>query len=110
MEDYRVGRASEDGYVVILEGIERKTLVYGEHTLLALFRLAQGKVLPNHSHPHEQTGYLIAGHIILIINGDRHNLVPGDSWSIKGNIEHSAEIISDSLLVEVFSPVRKDYL
>ena len=34
----------------------------------------------------------------------------GDSWCIPGNTEHSAEILKDSVAIEVFSPVRKDYL
>jgi len=52
----------------MLEGIERKTLVYGDKTLLSEFRLAKGKTLPMHKHPQEQSGYLVSGHIILIIN------------------------------------------
>jgi len=110
MQNYNVGKVSEDGYVTMLEGIERKTLVYGEKTLLTQFRLAKGKTLPCHKHPQEQTGYLISGHIVLIINGKRHDKKPGDSWSIKGNVEHSAEIIMDSIALEVFSPVREDYI
>ncbi len=33
-----------------------------------------------------------------------------DSWCLKGGVEHSAEVLEDSVAVEVFSPVRKDYL
>lgn len=109
MQDYQVGKASESGYIEMLEGIERKTLVYGNDTLMCVFRLAQGKTLPMHKHPHEQSGYLVSGHMIMIINGERHEMRPGDSWTINGNLEHGAEIIEDSLAVEVFSPVREDY-
>ena len=35
---------------------------------------------------------------------------PVDSWCIPGNIEHGAEILADSVAIEVFSPVREDYL
>lgn len=110
MPKYKIGKVSENGYVEMLEGIERKTLVYGEKTLLTQFQLAQGKTLPSHKHPQEQTGYLVSGHIILIIDGEKHDMKPGDSWSIKGNVEHSAEIIADSIALELFSPVREDYL
>lgn len=110
MPNYQVGKATESGYVEMLEGIERKTLVYGHNTLLVEFRLAKGKILPNHKHPHEQTGYLVSGHMILIIDGERNEMKPGDSWTINGNIEHAAEIIEDSIAVEVFSPVREDYI
>jgi hypothetical protein len=38
------------------------------------------------------------------------NVNPGDCWTIKSDLEHSAEIIENSIAIEVFSPVRKDYL
>ncbi|UNC91075.1 cupin domain-containing protein [Candidatus Contubernalis alkaliaceticus] len=103
-------KASKDGFIQVLEGIKRKTLVYGEKTLLTEFRLKRGKQLPVHKHPQEQTGYLVSGHIILTIDGESFDMSPGDSWIIHGNIEHSAEIVEDSVAVEVFSPVREDYI
>lgn len=74
------------------------------------FRLTKGARLPQHSHPHEQTGYLVAGHIRLVIGSEAYDAKAGDSWRIPGDMEHSAEIIEDSIAVEVFSPVREDYL
>jgi quercetin dioxygenase-like cupin family protein len=35
---------------------------------------------------------------------------PGDSWSIPGGTQHGAAILQDSVAIEVFSPVREDYL
>jgi quercetin dioxygenase-like cupin family protein len=107
---HKVGKAGKDGYIQVFEGIERKTLIYGDKTLLTEFRLLKGKKLPMHSHPQEQTGYLVSGYIILTIAGERYDMKPGDSWSITGNVEHSAEIREDSLALEVFSPVREDYI
>ncbi|MBU2514725.1 cupin domain-containing protein [bacterium] len=103
-------KKSEEGYKTPLDGIHFKTLSYGEKTLLAEFRLEKGKILPQHEHPHEQTGYLVSGRINLIIDGEKHDVSPGDSWSIAGGVFHSAEIIENSVAIEVFSPVREDYL
>jgi quercetin dioxygenase-like cupin family protein len=66
--------------------------------------------LPKHAHPHEQTGYLVKGKIRLTIGQETFVVEPGDSWCIPGNMDHSAEVLENSLAVEVFSPVRKDYL
>ncbi|MBU2499149.1 MAG: cupin domain-containing protein [Proteobacteria bacterium] len=66
--------------------------------------------LPRHAHPHEQTGYLVKGRIRLSIAAEEYDVRPGDSWSIPSGIEHGAEIVEDSQAVEVFSPVREDYL
>jgi len=98
------------GYATALQGIDLKTLVYGEKTLMTEFLLNKGSQLPRHAHPHEQTGYLVSGHILLSIGAELHNVLPGDSWCIPGDVEHGAEILEDSIAIEVFAPVREDYL
>jgi quercetin dioxygenase-like cupin family protein len=97
-------------YLSKVQGIEQKTLVYGEKTLMTEFLLKKDSVLPLHSHPHEQTGYLVSGHIILTIAGDQYDAHPGDSWCIPGGVEHSGDIREDSVAIEIFAPVREDYL
>lgn len=100
----------ENGYIDVLEKVCRKTLAYGEKTLMTEFRLEKGAVLPSHSHPHEQTGYMVSGVMDLTIGADTHRLEPGGSWCIPGNAEHSAIALDNSVAIEVFSPVREDYL
>lgn len=103
-------KKSTEGYITAIEKIEMKTLSYGDKTLMSEFRLQKGAQLPSHSHPHEQTGYLVSGKIELTIGEQTYSVEPGDSWSILGGIEHRAEIMEDSIAIEVFSPVREDYL
>ena len=103
-------KKSSTGYVAALEGIERKTLVHGEKTLMTEFVLKKGSVLPLHSHPHEQTGYLIQGSMRITAGEETLDAREGDSWCIQGGVEHGAEILEDSIALEVFSPVRDDYL
>ena len=105
-----VGKASKEGYIKAIEGIERKTLVHGVRTLLTEFKLEGGKTLPMHNHPQEQTGYLAAGHIALTIGGVEHDIMPGDAWTIPADVVHGARIFENSVAIEVFSPIREDYL
>jgi quercetin dioxygenase-like cupin family protein len=100
----------DDGYRQLMPGVAVKTLVHGERTLFTEFRLAGGHTLPMHAHPHEQTGYLVSGAIVLTIGGERFEVRPGDSWNIPGDVEHGAQAVADSVAIEVFSPVREDYL
>jgi quercetin dioxygenase-like cupin family protein len=100
----------ESGFKDLLAGIKLKTLVYGQKTMMTQFRLDKGSHLPLHSHPHEQTGYLIKGHLRLQIGDQTFDVRPGDSWCIAGGTEHRAEILEDSVAIEVFSPLREDYL
>lgn len=101
---------SSSGYLAALPGIVRKTLVHGDRTLMTEFRLEKGSLLPQHAHPYEQTGYLVAGRIRLAIGAERHELSPGDSWCIPEGVQHGAEILEDAVAIEVFAPVREDYL
>lgn len=102
--------AGTSGYRELLEGVEMKTLVHGERTLLAEFRLARGASIPAHRHPYEQTGYLVSGRLRFVVEDETMEAGPGDSWNLAADIEHGAEVLEDSVVVEVFSPVREDYL
>lgn len=93
-----------------MAGIRQKTLAYGEKMLMAEFRLQKGAILPMHAHPHEQIGYLVKGRIRLTIDDEIHEVSPSDSWCIPAGVRHCAEIVEESIAVEVFSPLREDYL
>jgi unsaturated pyranuronate lyase len=105
-----VRRAAAVRSVDALPGVRRKTMVHGPNTLLAEFHLARDAVIPLHRHPQEQTGYLVSGHLVFTVAGVAHDLHPGDSWMIPGDVEHGVRVVEDSVVVEVFSPVRADYL
>jgi len=46
----------------------------------------------------------------FIIGDNVFDVEPGDSWCIPGDVELAAEAFEDSMGVEVFSPVREEYL
>ena len=103
-------KKNSDGYKEPANGVKLKSLTYGEKTHMCEFVLDAGSAVPEHRHPHEQTGYLVSGKITFLIEGKAFDAEPGDSWSIPGDILHSANVIEDSVIVEVFSPVREEYL
>ena len=53
---------------------------------------------------------MISGHMDFLVNGKHYIARPGDSWNIAGDVEHGAMALEESVVVEVFSPVRADYL
>ena len=103
-------QSSAAGFREPLPGIRFKPLAYGAKTLCTEFRLAHGSVLPRHSHPHEQTGYLVRGALRFTIGNETFDAHAGDSWSIPGGVEHEAVVLEDAVAIEVFSPVREEYL
>jgi quercetin dioxygenase-like cupin family protein len=94
----------------LVEGVELSTLVHGKKTLMGQFKIARGSEVPAHTHPHEQTGILISGRLRFNVDGEIFDAEPGDSWCLLGDVEHSAQALEDSVIIEVFSPVREDYL
>jgi len=103
-------KKNNDGYKSLIAGIDFKTLVYGTHTSLHEFKLSGGSIIPKHSHIHEQTGYMISGKIKFILDDEEFLSEPGDSWCIPGNVDHEVHVLEDSVAIEVFSPVRQEYL
>jgi quercetin dioxygenase-like cupin family protein len=99
----------EVSYKQFAPGVELSTLVHGQKTSLVEFKLKAGTVIPEHQHPYEQTGYLVSGAVIFKIQDQSYTAMQGDSWCVPENVPHSAEILEDSIIVEVFSPPRKDY-
>ena len=94
----------------LLEGIDLTTLVHGDKTLMGQFKLAKGSIIPTHSHPHEQTGIMISGKLRFVVEAEIMDVETGDSWCLPGGVKHSAEALEDSVVIEVFSPIREDYL
>jgi quercetin dioxygenase-like cupin family protein len=101
---------SSEGFIEKLPGVRLKTLAFGEKTLITNLLIAKGANIPCHNHIHEQTGFLKSGCLEFLIDGKRIVANPGDSWMIPGYILHGATAVEDSDVIEVFAPVREDYL
>lgn len=62
-----------------------------------------------HTHPHEQTGYLVSGRMRLQIEDEARDLSPGDCWMIPGGVPHEATALGRAVIIDVFSPPRQEY-
>lgn len=94
----------------VVPGVRRKTLAVGQKGLMSKFYLDAGSTLPKHQHPHEQIGYLVSGALVLHVGMESCKMMPGDSWAVPGGVEHWAEVLETAEAIEVFVPVREDYL
>lgn len=105
-----IKKAGQLKFRKMIAGVDLGTMVYGEMTLMAQFKLKKGCDIPIHDHLHEQTGLLISGRIVIIVDGTEYDVSPGDSWCIGADVPHGARALEDSVAVEVFSPPRADYI
>jgi len=94
----------------LIDGVKMRPLAWEEKTLLCEFQLEKGYSIPSHHHPYEQTGNLISGKLNFRIGNEWHLAEAGDSWCIPENVEHEVEILENSVILELFSPIRNDYL
>jgi quercetin dioxygenase-like cupin family protein len=101
--------SSDVAPIAIASGSWRKTLGWGERTLLSEVTFTKGGVVPAHSHPHEQIGYVVRGAIEFTLGDRAVVLRGGDSYVIPGGLTHSCFALEDSLAIDIFSPVREEY-
>jgi quercetin dioxygenase-like cupin family protein len=63
-----------------------------------------------HNHLYEQTGYFLSGRLKFWIDNEWNDAEPDDSWCIPENVYHEVIVEEDSHVIELFSPIRPDYL
>ena len=95
--------------VEMLPGLVRRTLAWGEKMMLCEFTADAGVVVPMHSHPHEQVGFVQSGRVQFTVAGETWIAEPGDSYAIPGGVEHEARILEPTVLLELFSPPREAF-
>ncbi len=91
-------------------GLTRLVGAFNEKLFLAEHRMEKGWVGSAHSHPHEQVVYVISGHLRVACAGRTFDVRPGDSFVVRGGVEHQATAMEASHVIDVFTPCRNDYL
>ena len=92
------------------DGIEQQILGYDPSILMARASFAAGSVGATHSHPHSQVTYVESGKFEVHIDGATQVLAAGDSFYVPPNAEHGAVCLQAGALIDVFSPIRDDFL
>lgn len=91
-------------------GLKRRVLAYNEKLFLAEHEMVRDWVGTLHSHPHDQIVYVVRGHLRVICEGKTFEIRTGDTFVVRGGVEHGASALEDSLVIDVFTPWREDYL
>jgi quercetin dioxygenase-like cupin family protein len=94
---------------VIFPGVELRAIA-GTNLMLSVVRLEPESIVQDHSHPHEQMGILLEGKVEFTVGDVTRLLGPGDMWRIPSNVVHRVRAVESSLAIDIFSPIRQDYL
>ena len=105
----RLHRWDEIALEKITEMISQK-IVAGEREMLAQIYLKRGALVPMHAHESEQMTYVLQGALKLLVAGDEVTLRDGEVLHIPARAPHQAEALDDTFELDVFSPIRADWL
>jgi quercetin dioxygenase-like cupin family protein len=101
---------SENAKKRAFKGVSFDVLAVGQKSMVTRMNYKVGDNVPLHSHPNEQSGYVISGKYQIIYQDINETLYPGDSYSIPEDVLHSWEVIEAGEVIDVFTPIRQDYL
>ena len=89
--------------------VSRK-VVHLENLTLAQIGLRKHALVPQHSHVHEQVSMVQQGAVKFHVDGREQIVHAGEFLAIPPRAPHSVEALEDSIVVDVFSPVREDWI
>ena len=109
MTTVRVHRWDEIALDKITEMISQK-IIAGEREMLAQIYLKRGALVPMHTHESEQMTYILQGALKCLVGGEELLVREGEVLHIPSGTPHQAEALEDTFELDVFSPIRADWL
>lgn len=91
-------------------GVSRKFLGWDNQIMMVKVRFEKGAEGAPHQHFHTQSTYCAKGKFEFTVGDDKQVVGEGDGVYIPPNILHSAVCLEEGILIDVFSPVREDFL
>lgn len=92
------------------EGVKRKILAYDDALMMVSVHFKKGAVGTIHSHIHCQISYVESGRFEVTIAGNKKILKEGDSFLVAPDLLHGVVALNKGVLIDVFTPARKDFL
>jgi quercetin dioxygenase-like cupin family protein len=87
-----------------------RQMLHGETMTVARLRLRKGAVVPLHQHVNEQISMVESGKLRFVISGEERIVLGGEMLAIPPNAPHLVEALEDSLAIDLFSPIREDWI
>ena len=93
----------------VRDGISRK-FIAGDREMVAQITLNRGALVPTHSHESEQLTYVLTGALKFTLDGRDVTVRAGELLRIPSWMPHSAEAVEDTFELDLFSPIRQDWI
>lgn len=92
------------------EGVRRKILAYDDKLMVVRVEFKKGSIGNIHQHYHSQITNVESGRFEVQINGNKQILNGGDAFYIPPHTDHGCVCLEDGVLIDVFSPMREDFV
>lgn len=92
------------------DGVSRKVLAHSEGMMIVLVNFEKGAKGTPHTHPHEQVTYIESGKFRFTNGDDVCEVEAGDSLRFAPDIEHGTVCLEAGSVIDVFAPMRADFL
>jgi quercetin dioxygenase-like cupin family protein len=87
-----------------------RQVIHTDRMTVARLYLTKGAVVPRHSHENEQVTMLVKGKIVFRFDDGETIVEGGQTLQIPSNVPHMVEALEDSEALDLFSPVREDWV
>lgn len=101
---------TESPWEVAGEGITRQFVGFNTQLMMVKVKFEKDAVGYVHDHFHSQVTYIASGKFEVVIDGDTKSLETGDGFFVQPNLKHGAKCLEAGILIDVFSPVREEFL
>ena len=91
-------------------GIKRKIMSYDERLMVVKVSFEKGAVGTLHQHYHTQITHIESGTFEVEVSGEKKVLKGGDAFYIPPNAMHGAVCLEPGVLIDIFSPMREDFI
>ncbi len=92
------------------EGVRRKILSYTDEVMCVENHFEKGAVGALHHHPHTQITYIVSGKFEFTIGDEKKIVCAGDSLLKKDGVEHGCICLEEGVLVDIFAPMREEFV
>ena len=92
------------------KGVERKILGNDDKIMMVHIRFEKGAIGTLHHHVHRQVSYIESGLFEVTIDGEKKILKQNDSFFVAPGLIHGVIALEKGVLIDVFTPARKDFL
>jgi quercetin dioxygenase-like cupin family protein len=101
---------SEIDWIDLGRGIKRKVMAYDDQMMVVKVAFEAGGIGAMHSHQHTQASYVASGKFDITIDGKTKTLKGGDVYFVPSDLVHGAVCLEAGELIDVFHPLREDFL